>query len=63
MLGLIAGAVAFDIPLEAGGILFTPLLLGVAAMCFMAAIAVVVPWGRRSGRAFWEALAQLIVPF
>jgi hypothetical protein len=62
-----ATIVAFHIPIEAGGILFGPLLLGVAAVSAVAALACVVPWWRHAGRGgdlgFWTWLADLLFPW
>lgn len=60
------GAGAFAIPLEAGGVLFAPMLLGMAALCVIGALALVVPWwrqGSNGGAGFWSALADIFFPF
>ena len=56
---------AMHIPIEAGGILFAPMLLGMAALCFVGAMAVVVPWWRHrgDGGGFWAAVASIFSPF
>jgi len=57
---------AFGIPLEAGGLLFTPMLLAAAALCIFAALWTALPWWRRhkpTGLGFWETIAQLLSPF
>jgi len=55
---------AWHIPIEAGGLLFAPMMLGGAVLFFLAGLALIVPWTLRgSGAAFWATLADLIKPF
>jgi hypothetical protein len=53
---------ALHIPLEAGGVLFTPMLLGAAFMSFSIGLAFVVPYGLR-GRTASGALGASTVLF
>jgi hypothetical protein len=56
--------VAWHIPIEAGGLLFAPMMLAGAAFLFFAGLALVVPWTLQGGgAAFWSALADLMKPF
>jgi len=65
-LGVKAAIAAFQVPIEAGGILFAPMLLGVAGLAVIGALALIVPWwrhaGSKDGGAFWAALGDLLFP-
>lgn len=62
VLGLILGVAAVRIPLEAGGILLAPMMLGLSGVCFLGAVTALVPPWRSSGGSFWSALADLLLP-
>jgi flagellar biosynthesis protein FliQ len=64
-LGIVLVVKMFGIQIEEGAILFVPMLLAAALMCFGGAIALLVPRRQRGGLGSGSlgAMAQLFNPF